>query len=120
MQDNVNKQVLEKILFHCRLISDYLKKHNYKYEEFLTDYEFFDAVSMREMQIGEVSKNLSEDFRNETSDKIPWHEIKGMRNLYAHHYDDMKIEDIWDTAVNDIPILQTFCENYLQEHPAED
>jgi uncharacterized protein with HEPN domain len=116
MQDNINRQVLEKILFHCRLISGYLKKHNNSYEEFLSDCEFFDAVSMREMQIGEVSKNLSDDFRNETLDKIPWYEIKGMRNLYAHHYDDMKISDIWNTAVNDIPILETFCETYLKEN----
>ncbi|MDR0903827.1 MAG: DUF86 domain-containing protein [Ruminococcus sp.] len=114
MLDNINKQVLEKILFHCQLISGYVKKHDYSYEEFLSDYEFFDAVSMREMQIGEVSKNLSDDFRNETLDKIPWNQIKGMRNLYAHHYDDMDISDIWDTAINDIPILQKFCEETLK------
>jgi uncharacterized protein with HEPN domain len=38
-----------------------------------------------------------------------------MRNLYAHHYEEMKIRDIWNTAVNDIPLLQAFCEKYLEE-----
>jgi uncharacterized protein with HEPN domain len=70
---------------------------------------------MREMQIGEVSKKLSESFRNETKDTVPWQQIRGMRNLYAHHYEDMKIKDIWNTAINDIPRLQAFCEEYLKD-----
>jgi uncharacterized protein with HEPN domain len=114
MLDEINRQVLEKILFHCQLISGYMEKHDYSYEEFVSNYEFFDAVSMREMQIGEVSKKLSDDFRNDTLKQIPWVQIKGMRNLYAHHYSDMNKADIWSTAINDIPILQSFCEETLK------
>jgi uncharacterized protein with HEPN domain len=36
------------------------------------------------LQIGELAKNLSDEFR-ETNNDIPWKAIMGMRDIFAHH-----------------------------------
>jgi uncharacterized protein with HEPN domain len=116
MRGNTDAQVLEKILGYCNDITEILAKHNKNYNEFLINREFYLAISMCEMQIGEDSKFLSEELKESSKNTIPWRGIRDMRNLYAHDYKKMKTLDIWNTAVNDIPILETFCETYLKEN----
>lgn len=43
---------------------------------------------MRNIQIGELVGRLSEEFIGVHSE-IPWHAIKGMRNLHAHDYENV-------------------------------
>jgi uncharacterized protein with HEPN domain len=119
MRGNIDRQIIEKIYIYCNDITEILAKHNKNYDEFLVNREFYLAVSMAEMQIGEDSKFLSEELKDSSKDIIPWRGIRDMRNMYAHEYKKMKISDIWDTAVNDIPILQAFCEKILKPHSTE-
>jgi uncharacterized protein with HEPN domain len=60
------------------------------------------------MQAGELTKTLSQEFRD-SNPSIPWREIREMRNLYAHHYGELSATKIWDTAKEDIPMLLDFC-----------
>ena len=39
-------------------------------------------------QIGELSKRMSEDFKS-THTELPWSEMRGMRNLFAHEYESV-------------------------------
>ena len=41
-------------------------------------------------------------------------EVKGMRNLVAHNYGSMSRDIIWETAVNDIPVLRAFCDQQIK------
>jgi uncharacterized protein with HEPN domain len=66
------------------------------------------------MQIGENVNHLSEEFTDATKDEIPWKKIVRMRNIYAHEYDNADTEIIWNVAINDVPVLQKFCEEYLK------
>jgi uncharacterized protein with HEPN domain len=116
MRDKKDIQIIEKILTYCKKIATIMEKHKFNFTEFESDDEFFGAISMFEMQIGELSGHLTTEFRNETQNIIPWRGIKGMRNLYAHEYDKMEIKDIWDTALKDIPKLIEFCEHYIKNH----
>jgi uncharacterized protein with HEPN domain len=116
MQSETDKRILEKILGYGKKINAIMEKHKYSFAEFESNDEFFGSISMFEMQIGELSGHLSTEFRNKTSDVIPWRGIKGMRNLYAHEYDKMESKDIWNTAVNDIPKLTAFCDEYINDH----
>jgi uncharacterized protein with HEPN domain len=113
MRDNVDIQVIEKISNYCSIITQILDKHNRNYEEFKEDNEFYAAVSMFEMQIGELSKSLSPEFKEQTKISIPWAGLRGMRNMYAHEYAKMNAEDIWNTAIELIPVLHEVCEKYL-------
>jgi len=63
------------------------------------------AVIMTFINLGELAKNLTEGFLNKTN-HIPWHKIRGLRNLAAHHYDAVDMVDIWLTIKRDIPVLK--------------
>ena len=63
---------------------------------------------MEIQQIGELAKDLSSEFISETTDEIPWNQIKGMRNRFAHGYGKMDFEKIYNTAIKDIPKLHKF------------
>ncbi|MDR0903829.1 MAG: DUF86 domain-containing protein [Ruminococcus sp.] len=108
MRGNIDGQIIEKILDYCETITEILNKHDYSYEEFLSNKEFYLAISMAEMQIGEDSKFLSEEIKDSSKDKISWFGFRTMRNMYAHEYKKMKTSDIWKTAVDEIPAIQRF------------
>ena len=55
----------------------------------------------------------AEPYRSKTAKQIQWWPIKGMRNLVAHSYGSMSRDIIWETAINDIPVLRDFCEEQL-------
>ncbi len=54
------------------------------YEDFLADTKTQDAVVRNLEIIGEATKNLSEDLRNQHSE-IPWKSLAGMRDKVIHH-----------------------------------
>jgi uncharacterized protein with HEPN domain len=37
---------------------------------------------------------------------LEWHKMKGMRNFMSHEYFGVKLETIWFTAVENIPLLK--------------
>ena len=57
------------------------------------------------VNIGELVKNLSSDLTSTRRD-IPWRGIAGMRDITAHKYQTLKMEDVYTTAVEDIPRLK--------------
>jgi len=57
------------------------------------------------INIGELSKNLTEKFRNDNN-HIPWKAIAGMRDITAHKYQSLKMTDVWVTLTEDIPRLK--------------
>ena len=69
---------------------------------------------MNLLQIGESVSKFSEEYINTSKDEMNWRAIKGMRNLFAHAYDSMDLDKIWETAVDDIPVLEEYCINILQ------
>jgi len=104
---------LEKILDFCNGIIRSLDRHNRKYDEFLQDDEFYDSVCMKIFQIGEISTNLTEEFKEYSSSKVHWPKVRGMRNVVAHAYDNLDEERLWDAAIHDIPALKQFCEQAI-------
>ena len=77
----------------------------YSLETFLQDERTVRAASMTLINIGELVKNLTEDFR-QAHREIPWRAIAGMRDVSAHKYQTLRMEDVYWTAVNDYPILR--------------
>lgn len=37
---------------------------------------------------------------------MDWRAIKGMSNLFAHAYDSMDLDKIWETEIDDILVLK--------------
>lgn len=104
--------IIEKILSYCNQIDEAHTAFNKSYEEFKVNSIYKNAVCLCLMQIGELTKNLSEEFKNNNPD-IPWKQIKGMRNIVAHEYGHIDFETIWETTEDGVPALQEFCRKKL-------
>lgn len=107
---NKDIAILKHIIKYCDRIQKSLERFGRDFETFEKDNDFRDSVSMNLLQIGELAKKLSLDFRNSTEAEMEWKAIVGMRNLFAHDYGSMDIERIWETALYDIPKLKEYCE----------
>lgn len=67
------------------------------------------AVAMCVLEIGELSKHLSDGFLQAHAE-IPWRAICRMRDMYAHHYHRTDPHQLWTTATMDLPVLKAFCD----------
>jgi uncharacterized protein with HEPN domain len=56
--------------------------------------------------IGEAARSISQTLRL-AHPEIPWTNVIAMRNLLVHEYFGIDLEEVWSTAVNDLPLLQT-------------
>lgn len=63
------------------------------------------SLHMCLFQIGEISKYIPDDFKTKHLD-IPWAEMRGLRNIEAHDYDNLDLNAIWKTIKMDIPDLK--------------
>lgn len=75
------------------------------YDKYISDISFQYSCNMCIIQIGELVGRLSDEFL-ESYNHIPWHAIKGMRNLHAHDYENIDLEIVWNTLREDIPELR--------------
>ncbi len=113
----MNKADLQRIAHihtYCADIAGFIERFGKNFETFVSDRAYYSAVSMCILQIGELANGLSEEFREETKERMPWSMIRGMRNWLAHAYSEMDESILWETATNDIPLLAAFCESILE------
>ncbi|MDE7229044.1 MAG: DUF86 domain-containing protein [Oscillospiraceae bacterium] len=116
---NKDKNTLEHISMRCDRVSEDIARFGNSYEVFANDPAFCDSVSMNILQIGELTQSLSNEFKESTNQTIPWKQIYDMRCRFAHGYGVMAKSEIWDTALNDVPVLKAFCEQKLGEYTRE-
>jgi len=62
--------------------------------------------------LGEAVKRLSPEFRIQYSE-IPWSAIAGMRDRLIHDYDEIDLEQVWETAQIDVPNFLAMIEPLL-------
>ena len=67
--------------------------------------ESFLSNEMLKRAIGELIKNITPELRSDHPD-IPWKAIAGMRDLTAHKYQTLRMEDVYYTVKNDFPNLK--------------
>lgn len=94
--------ILRKVLSEIELAESMMM--GYSYLEFEQNEMLKRAVCMTVINIGELVKNLSEDFRfaNRT---IPWKAIAGFRDIAAHKYQTLRMDDVYQTVAMDFPVL---------------
>ena len=64
--------------------------------------------------IGEAARAISPALRV-AHPEIPWTNVIAMRNLLVHEYFGVDLEEVWSTAVNDLPFLRPEVEAMLAE-----
>ena len=64
-----------------------------------------DAVIRQLQIIGEAAKKLSDEAREKYPD-VQWKDIAGMRDKLVHDYFGVDLGAVWETVVNDLPVLK--------------
>jgi len=108
--DKRDKIILDKILNETFVITDMITGLNCN--TFIKDEKTKRAICMTLINIGEMVKLLSNNIKSSNT-SIPWRSISGLRDVTAHGYQTLRMEDIWETVITDIPILQKQIEEIL-------
>ncbi len=87
---------------------------NISHDEFKNNTMIQDAVIRQIEIIGEASKNLPEEFRNQYED-IPWKRMIGMRNKVIHEYFGVRLNIVWDAVKDEIPSLKILIDNIISK-----
>lgn len=77
-----------------------------------------DATCMLLIAIGESLKNLDKTTEGKllpTYPSIPWKNVKGMRDIIAHHYFDVDAAQILWIVKNEISPLKTAIQYFISE-----
>lgn len=111
--------ILEAISEHCQSIDERRVRFSIDKNVFAKDSALREMVLFPLLQIGELANHLSEDFTN-AHDEIPWRAVVGLRNVVVHKYGTLDADWVWDTIMNDLPLLKECCDNALGTMEAED
>ena len=104
---------MEKIIAYCDRVEGYVERCGESLEAFTGDRMFQDACCMCVVQIGELTAQLSDDAKA-VNPAVPWRVIKDTRNFYVHSYGAIDAAAVWDTLLNDLPVLRSACEEILK------
>ena len=74
-------------------------------DAFLNDEKLKRALGMTVINIGELIKNVTEETRKEYPN-IPWKAVAGMRDITAHKYQTLRMEDVYTTVKEDFVTLK--------------
>jgi uncharacterized protein with HEPN domain len=94
-------------LRHMLIEADYIvaQSPNLERDTFLAD-ETLKRAFVRSIEIiGEATKHIGDDFRQQHPD-IEWRAMAGMRDRLIHGYFGVDYELVWDVAINKIPPLR--------------
>jgi uncharacterized protein with HEPN domain len=85
------------------------------YNEFHNDEKSKRAVTQTLLNIGELERSLTEEFKTQNN-HIPWRAIRRTRNVMAHEYGAVNFDVIWKTITDDVPDLIRILETVLNEY----
>ena len=84
------------------------------FDAFQTDDLVVDAVIRNLEIVGEATRHVPEDIQVRRSE-VPWSKMRGMRNIVAHDYDAVRLDIVWDTIRNDLPVIVPLLESILEQ-----
>ena len=107
-----DKIYLEHIWESIAKIEKYLS--GIDYVAYLDDTLIQDAVVRQLEIIGEATKRLSKELKEENQ-HVPWSDMAGMRDILIHDYIDVDLDIVWKTASESIIELKKLLKNI--SHP---
>ena len=107
-----DKLIVQKILSEIDIAFEMLG--DTKQDAFLSDEKLKRAVGMTVINIGELVKNISAELREEHRE-VPWKAVAGMRDIAAHQYQTLRMEDVYNTVTMDFPELKEMLMSILNE-----
>lgn len=89
---NKEYQSINKMIEYINKAEKYT--NNVTFEEFSENEMIVDATVFAISQIGELVKNIEQDFQKEHFN-IKWYILKGLRNRIVHDYEGINLDLIW-------------------------
>lgn len=74
------------------------------FEEFAADRKTIDAVVRKVEIIGEAAGYIPLEVQQRYP-AIPWRQMRGMRNVLIHRYDEVSLPILWQTITRNLPPL---------------
>ena len=106
-----DKIILDKIIDEVNIATKMLS--DIKQDDFVSDDILKRAAAMSVINIGELVKNLTFEFRNEYKN-VPWKAISGFRDAAAHKYGTLDMNIVYNTVKIDIPMLKENIQQILK------
>lgn len=113
MIDDRDQVTTELILKRCRAIKEYRLCIN-EAEDFVVGTMATKAISFDLERIGEMAAHYSESFKR-AHPNLPWNQLKGMCNLIAHDYENIRPKEIYTTVFADIDSLDAILSQELNK-----
>jgi uncharacterized protein with HEPN domain len=105
-----DKTVLQKICSEIDVATEFLG--DVSLEVFLKDERNKRAVAMTAINIGELVKSLTPEFRTRNN-YIAWKRAAELRNVAAHKYESLNMEQVYNMVKNNFPELKLQIEKIL-------
>ncbi|HEV7403768.1 MAG TPA: DUF86 domain-containing protein [Chthoniobacteraceae bacterium] len=112
MPDETQLGLLRDILDSATTIRGYLS--GVTRDTFMVNTEKQDAVLRRFEIIGEAASRLTPETQA-LFPQLPFRAMRGMRNIIAHDYGDVDLDQVWQTAGADLKPLIEALETYFGE-----
>lgn len=104
--------ILQKIIAELRIGMELLGKSTL--DEFMENELLKRALGMTTINVGELIKNVTADLKK-MYPEIPWKAIAGMRDITAHKYQTLRMEDVYNTVKLEFPALKEQLENIIEQ-----
>ena len=88
--------------------------NGYTLDTLVADKRTYYSVIKNVEIVGEAAYMLTKAFK-ESHPQTPWKIVQGMRHVLVHDYATIDTQELYNTAVNDIPVLRKQIEQYLAE-----
>jgi len=104
--------IVNKIIKYCIEADETILRFGDSIDILKSDSIYKNASAMCILQIGELVGNLSDSFMLKYNE-MPWKQIRGMRNIAAHGYENFDIDILWQTLKVDLPELHEYCNKII-------
>lgn len=83
-------------------------------ETFLANEMLKRALGMTAINVGELVEVVTDELRNKYKE-FPWKAVAGMRDITAHRYQTLRMEDVYMTVHEEYPVLMQQLQNILKK-----
>jgi uncharacterized protein with HEPN domain len=83
-------------------------------EAFATDQRTQDAVLRRMETLADAAAHLSEELKSRHP-HVRWRQMSDFRNVLAHGYTEIRLDQVWQAVVHDLPVLGAVIDEELVE-----
>lgn len=112
-----DKIVLQKIVEEIDMANKLIDGNSL--ELFLKNEMMKRAVAMTVINVGELVKTVTEELRIKHKE-VPWKAAAGLRDITAHRYQTLRMEDVYFTAVDEFIKIKEQIINILEEESIEE